>query len=68
MLTTGFKNSKESLSDGKRFTAKSILKIKPQKEHHNKTFTCQAKNLAEKTAKTAQVKFEVNKIGLYSYF
>lgn len=58
--TKGIKNEKVPLPDGKRFTAKSTLKMKPLKKHNNMTFTCQAKNAANKNAKTAEIKLEVS--------
>lgn len=65
-ITSGIKNAKEQLDDGKRFTAKSTLKLKAQREHHNTTITCQAKSMPDKTIKTAEVKIEVN--WMRSYF
>lgn len=50
---------KEQIPDSKRFTAKSILKLTPKKEHHDTTFTCQAQNTADRTYKSAKLKLEV---------
>lgn len=50
---------KEPLGDTRRFTAKSILKLTPKKEHHNTTFTCQAQNTADRTYRSAKLKLEV---------
>lgn len=49
----------EALPDGRRFTAKSILKMTPKKEHHNTTFTCQAQNTADRTYRSAKLRLEV---------
>lgn len=50
---------KEPLADSRRFTAKSILKLTPRKQHHNGTFTCQAQNTADRTYRSAKLKLEV---------
>ncbi|XP_018566968.1 irregular chiasm C-roughest protein-like isoform X1 [Anoplophora glabripennis] len=59
VLTDGMEYIVEKLSDGRRFTAKSILKLTPRKIHHNTTFTCQAQNTAERTHRSARLKLEV---------
>lgn len=59
VLATGIDYMKEPLSDSRRFTAKSILKLTPKKEHHNTTFTCQAQNTADRTYRSAKLKLEV---------
>ncbi|KAK9876862.1 hypothetical protein WA026_015095 [Henosepilachna vigintioctopunctata] len=59
VLTDGIEYIVEELSDGRRFTAKSILKLTPRKDHHNTTFTCQAQNTAERTHRSAKLKLEV---------
>lgn len=59
VLTTGIDYMKEPLSDSRRVTAKSILKLTPKKEHHNTTFTCQAQNTADRTYRSAKLKLEV---------
>lgn len=56
---------KEPLSDSRRVTAKSILKLTPKKEHHNTTFTCQAQNTADRTYRSAKLKLEVSNRKLY---
>lgn len=50
---------KEPLADSRRFTAKSVLKLTPKKEHHNTTFLCQAQNTADRTYRSAKLKLEV---------
>jgi hypothetical protein len=66
VLTNGIEYVKEPLADSRRFTAKSILKLTPKKEHHNTTFTCQAQNTADRNYRSAKLKLEVNNI-LFSY-
>ncbi|XP_053950749.1 irregular chiasm C-roughest protein [Anastrepha ludens] len=59
VLTKGIEYVKEPLSDSRRITAKSILKLAPKKEHHNTTFTCQAQNTADRTYRSAKILIEV---------
>ncbi|KAJ8920019.1 hypothetical protein NQ315_006550 [Exocentrus adspersus] len=59
VLTDGIEYIVEKLPDGRRFTAKSILKLTPRKIHHNTSFTCQAQNTAERTHRSAKLKLEV---------
>ncbi|XP_045462512.1 irregular chiasm C-roughest protein-like isoform X1 [Harmonia axyridis] len=59
VLTEGIEYIVEELSDGRRYTAKSILKLTPRKDHHNTSFTCQAQNTAERTHRSAKLKLEV---------
>lgn len=62
---------KEPLSDSRRVTAKSILKLTPKKEHHNTTFICQAQNTADRTYRSAKLKLEVgfcSTIWIFQYF
>lgn len=61
----------EHLADARRFTAKSILKLTPKKEHHNTTFTCQAQNTADRTYRSARLRLEVKyapKVNKIHYF
>lgn len=67
-ISSGVKNTKEILPDGKRVTAKSVLKLKPLKHHHNTTLSCQAKNTSDKSVKTAQIKIEVNSLNTQKHF
>ena len=62
VITTGIKYVAEPLPDGKRFRSKSVLKMKPQKEHHNTSLTCQSQNSADRNFKTTEVKIEVSVI------
>lgn len=59
MLTDGTDYMKEPIGDARRYTAKSILKIMPKKEHHNTTFTCQAQNTADRNYRSAKLRLEV---------
>ncbi|XP_039280825.1 irregular chiasm C-roughest protein isoform X2 [Nilaparvata lugens] len=59
VLREGIEVIIEPLPDGRRFTAKSILKLTPKKEHHNTTFTCQAQNTADRTYRSAKLKLQV---------
>ncbi|XP_037938622.1 irregular chiasm C-roughest protein [Teleopsis dalmanni] len=59
VLSTGIEYFKESLIDARRFTAKSILKLAPKKQHHNTTFICQAQNTADRTYRSAKLLLEV---------
>lgn len=60
MLTSGIDYMKEPLTDSRRVTAKSILKLTPKKEHHNTTFTCQAQNTADRNYRAVKLKLEVS--------
>ncbi|XP_072933890.1 irregular chiasm C-roughest protein-like [Epargyreus clarus] len=59
VLTQGVTYTVEPLSDGQRFTARSIIKMAPKQEHHNQTFTCQAQNTADRAYRAASVLIEV---------
>lgn len=58
-ITEGVEQTKELLSDGKRYTVKSTLKLQVQSEHHNTTLACHATNAADKATKIADIKLEV---------
>lgn len=58
-MTKGIEYVKEPLTDTGRYTAKSILKLTPKKEHHNTSFTCQAQNTADRTYRSVKLKLEV---------
>ncbi|XP_052872055.1 irregular chiasm C-roughest protein-like [Anopheles cruzii] len=59
VLVGGIEYVREPLRDARRFTAKSILKLTPKKEHHNTTFTCQAQNTADRTYRSVRLQLEV---------
>ncbi len=51
--------STEQIPESRLFTAKSILTLKPKKEHHNTTFICQAQNTADRTYQSAKIRLFV---------
>lgn len=59
VMTDGLEYNVEALPDGRLFTARSILKLTPKKEHHNTNFTCQAQNTADRTYRSAKLRLEV---------
>ncbi|CAH0718480.1 unnamed protein product, partial [Brenthis ino] len=59
VLTQGVTYTVEPLSDGQRFTARSIIRMTPKQEHHNQTFTCQAQNTADRAYRAASIQIEV---------
>jgi hypothetical protein len=58
-IKAGVETLKEPLEDGKRFNTRSILRLTPKKEHHNKTFTCQAHNRPAKEVMSDFIRLEV---------
>jgi len=50
---------KELLADRKTYNVRSILRFRPKKEHHNRTFTCQAHNRPAKTVKSEFIRLYV---------
>ncbi|CAG4974956.1 unnamed protein product [Colias eurytheme] len=59
VLTQGVTYTVEEMSDGRRYTARSILRLRPRKQHHNQTFVCQAQNTADRAYKAATIKLRV---------
>ncbi|CAB0007579.1 unnamed protein product [Nesidiocoris tenuis] len=59
VLTDNIEYLTEVMPDGRRYNAKSILKLTPRREHHNTTFSCQAQNQAERAHRTARLRLEV---------
>ncbi|XP_049882134.1 irregular chiasm C-roughest protein-like [Pectinophora gossypiella] len=59
VITQGVTYSVEALSDGQRFTARSILKMTPKQENHNQTYICQAQNTADRAYRAASIQIEV---------
>lgn len=45
----------EQIPESRLYTAKSILTIRPKKEHHNTTFICQAQNAADRTYQSTKI-------------
>ncbi|XP_059484778.1 irregular chiasm C-roughest protein-like [Neocloeon triangulifer] len=59
VITSGIETVTEPLPDGKRVTAKSILKLIPKKEHHGQNLTCQAQNTADRNHRSARLRLDV---------
>ncbi|XP_017086203.1 irregular chiasm C-roughest protein [Drosophila eugracilis] len=59
VLTDNIEYTVITLPDQRRFTAKSVLRLTPKKEHHNTNFSCQAQNTADRTYRTAKIRVEV---------
>ncbi|XP_016951961.1 irregular chiasm C-roughest protein [Drosophila biarmipes] len=59
VLTDNIEYTVIPLPDQRRFTAKSVLRLTPKKEHHNTSFTCQAQNTADRTYRSAKIRVEV---------
>ncbi|CAG5025008.1 unnamed protein product, partial [Parnassius apollo] len=59
VLTQGVTYTVEQMSDGRRFTARSVLHLRPRRNHHNQTFTCQAQNTADRAYRAANIKLQV---------
>ncbi|KAG7295219.1 hypothetical protein JYU34_022190 [Plutella xylostella] len=58
VLTQGVNYTVEALSDGQRYTARSVITMTPKQEHHNQTFTCQAQNTADRAYRSASILIE----------
>ncbi|XP_072933879.1 irregular chiasm C-roughest protein-like isoform X2 [Epargyreus clarus] len=52
----------ELLPDERRFKTRSVLRLVPDKSHHNQTITCQAQNTADRAYRMATVLIEVKYI------
>ncbi|XP_047541036.1 irregular chiasm C-roughest protein-like isoform X1 [Vanessa atalanta] len=59
VLTQGVTYTVEPMSDGQRFTARSVIRLPPKHEHNNQTFTCQAQNTADRAYRAASIRIEV---------
>ncbi|XP_030386521.1 irregular chiasm C-roughest protein [Scaptodrosophila lebanonensis] len=59
VLTDNIEYTVIPLPDQRRYTAKSLLRLTPKKEHHNTIFTCQAQNTADRTYRSAKIRVEV---------
>ncbi|KAH8291690.1 hypothetical protein KR018_005604, partial [Drosophila ironensis] len=59
VLTDNIEYTVIPLPDLRRYTAKSVLRLTPKKEHHNTNFTCQAQNTADRTYRSAKIRVEV---------
>lgn len=67
VLTAGVEYVTEPSPDNRRFTAKSILKLKANKEYHNKTIICQAQNSVDKTYRSASIRLQVRNFILANF-
>ena len=47
------------LEDGKRYNTTSVIVIRPKKRHHNKTFTCSASNIADRSRRSVSLLLHV---------
>ncbi|XP_054285221.1 irregular chiasm C-roughest protein-like [Macrosteles quadrilineatus] len=60
VLQEGTEQFHEPLTDQpKLVTVRSVLKMRPTKDHHNTTITCQAQNMADRTYRSARLRLEV---------
>ena len=59
MITNNVEVFKEVLADGKRTNVKSVLKLSPKMNYHNKNITCQAQNAAERSPRSVSLLMEV---------
>lgn len=59
VLTDNIEYTIIPMPDLRRYTAKSVLRLTPKKEHHNTTFTCQAQNTADRTYRSAKIRIDV---------
>ena len=59
LITNNVEVFKEVLADGKRTNVKSVLKLSPKMNYHNKNITCQAQNAAERSPRSASLLMEV---------
>ncbi|ALC48822.1 rst [Drosophila busckii] len=59
VLTDNIEYTVIPMPDLRRYTAKSLLRLTPKKEHHNTNFTCQAQNTADRTYRSAKIRVEV---------
>jgi hypothetical protein len=53
--TEGITYTKEPVKDGKLYTARSVLKLKPRKKHHRTTFS-HVKHRTQQTELISQLK------------
>ncbi|KPJ17600.1 Irregular chiasm C-roughest protein [Papilio machaon] len=59
VLTQGVTYTVEQMADSRRFTARSVLHLRPRRSHHNQSFTCQAQNTADRAYRAASIKLQV---------
>ncbi|XP_052742688.1 irregular chiasm C-roughest protein [Bicyclus anynana] len=59
VLSQGVTYTIEQMADGRRFIARSTLRIHPRRHHHDQTYTCQAQNTADRAYRAATVKLKI---------
>ncbi|XP_035451282.2 irregular chiasm C-roughest protein isoform X2 [Spodoptera frugiperda] len=59
VLTHGVNYTVVPMSDNRRFTARSVLRLRPRRHHHNQTLTCQAQNTADRAYRAVTIKLQV---------
>ncbi|XP_045457290.1 irregular chiasm C-roughest protein-like [Melitaea cinxia] len=59
VLNQGVTYTAELMTDGRRYIARSTLRLRPRRQHHDQTYTCQAQNTADRAYKAASIKLKV---------
>ncbi|XP_013178520.1 PREDICTED: irregular chiasm C-roughest protein-like isoform X2 [Papilio xuthus] len=59
VIKKNVENKVELMPDEQRFKTRSVLRLLPNKAHHNQTITCQAQNTADRAYRMATVHIEV---------
>ena len=55
MVVKNVETDTKMLEDGKRYNTTSVVTFKPKKKHHNKTFTCSASNIADRSRRSVSI-------------
>ena len=55
VVVKNVRTSEDMLEDGKRFNTTSVITFKPKKKHHNKTLTCSASNIADRSRRSVSI-------------
>ncbi|KPJ16354.1 Irregular chiasm C-roughest protein [Papilio machaon] len=58
VIKKNVQNKVELMPDEQRFKTRSVLRLLPNKVHHNQTITCQAQNTADRAYRMASVHIE----------
>ncbi|KPJ04828.1 Irregular chiasm C-roughest protein [Papilio xuthus] len=59
VIKKNVENKVELMPDEQRFKTRSVLRLLPNKAHHNQTITCQAQNTADRAYRMATVHIEI---------
>ncbi|XP_063543466.1 irregular chiasm C-roughest protein-like [Cydia strobilella] len=59
VMVQGVTYTTEQMADGSRHIARSALRLRPRRFHHNQTFTCQAQNTADRAYRAASIRLQV---------